>query len=553
MRQRCLDLIKEGDSLFSKRSPLLSLWQEIALQFYPMRADFMAQHSMGEEFASHLMTGRPVLAHRDLGNALSSMLRPRGTPWFHARTDDERINSDAGAKQWLDHKSEIMRRVMYDRRAQFVRATKQGDNDFIAFGQCVIEVSPNAGLDGVLYRPWHLRDTAWQENESMVVDVVHRKTDQQARTLIRKFEKTVHRSVKECAEKEPYKEIKCRHIVMPADQYDYGSHDGKKVNRERFPFVSIYIDTDNETVLEEVPRKRLSYIIPRWVTVSGSQYAHSPATVVSLPDARLLQRITLTLLEAGEKAVDPPMKATKEAITGGVNLFAGGITWVDEEYDEKMGKALEAVMDPPSLNFGIDREQRIQEMIAEAFYLNKITLPDLNDGKMTAFEVQKRIEEYIRGALPLFEPMEVEYNGGLCEETFQQCIDLGIFGSFEDMPQILSEREVRWQFESPLQAATERAKSQAFVQSMQLLQIAAQADPNAVHDFNVAKGLRDALVGSGAPAEWIPTEEEAAYHKEAANKAAMMQQAAAAVATGADVAGKVGGGVMALREAAAGL
>jgi hypothetical protein len=44
------------------------------------------------------------------------------------------------------------------------------------------------------------------------------------------------------------------------------------------------------------------YRIPRWQTVSGSQYSYSPATVAALPDARLIQAMTFTLLEAGEKA-----------------------------------------------------------------------------------------------------------------------------------------------------------------------------------------------------------------------------------------------------------
>jgi hypothetical protein len=51
----------------------------------------------------------------------------------------------------------------------------------------------------------------------------------------------------------------------------------------------------------------LIYVIPRWQTVSGSQYAYSPATVAALPDARLIQAMTLTFFEAGEKATNPPM------------------------------------------------------------------------------------------------------------------------------------------------------------------------------------------------------------------------------------------------------
>lgn len=98
MKSRVRDLVEQGDRLFAKRQPLLALWQSMADNFYPMRADFTRQRTGGEEFASHLMTGRPVLAHRDLGNALSSMLRPRGQAWFHARTGEEAVNNDAAAR-----------------------------------------------------------------------------------------------------------------------------------------------------------------------------------------------------------------------------------------------------------------------------------------------------------------------------------------------------------------------------------------------------------------------------------------------------------------------
>ena len=119
------------------------------------------------------------------------------------------------------------------------------------------------------------------------------------------------------------------------------------------------------------------------------------------------------------------------------------------------------------------------------------------------------MEEYIRGALPLFEPMEVEYNGGLCEETFQQCLDLNLFGPMDSMPAGLRGREVRWQFESPLQEAHERAKAQAFMQVAHLTQLAASADPAIIHDIDIAKSYRDAVTGTGAPADWLVPVEKA--------------------------------------------
>lgn len=549
MKNRVRELTEQGDRLFAKRTPLLSLWQTVSENFYPIRADFTTERALGEEFGSSLMTGRPALAHRDLGNALSAMLRPRGTAWFHARTGDENINNDATARQWLDNKTDVMTRAMYDQRAQFIRATKQGDNDFVAFGQTVISVDANQYLDGLLYRNWHLRDVVWCENAELMIDTVHRNWKLEARQIVKLFPKTVSDALRKMAEKEPYREIKCRHIIIPEDEYDVSVE--KKGRSNRLPFTSIYIDCENNTILEEKPVKRSNYVIPRWVTVSGSQYAHSPATVIALPDARMLQQMTLTILEAGQKAVDPPLKATREAVVGGVNVYAGGVTWVDSEYDEKMGKALETLMDPsPGLNWGDEREQKIERLISEAFFLNVINLPESQGGdKMTAYETSERVKEYIRRALPLFEPMEVEYNGGLCEQTWNVSMDLGLFGSFEDMPEVLKGRELSWQFESPLQAANDRVKSQAFQMSAELLAQAAQIDPAVRFDFNIDKAFRDALNGV-APADWVIPEEQSAEMKQQEALKQQAMQAAEMMATGADVATRMGTAVQSAGDAA---
>lgn len=535
MKNRVRDLIEQGDRLFSKRGNLLSLWQTMAENFCPIRADFTTTRMIGDEFASHLMTGRPVLAHRDLGNSLSAMLRPRGTPWFHARTGDEKINTDAAARAWLDDKSDVMRRVMYDQRSQFTRATKQGDHDFVAFGQTVIAVDVNSEQNGLLYRTFHLRDVAWQENDELVVDVVHHNWAHEARALIRKFPKTVSSKVRTLAEKEPFKLVKCRRIVMPADEYDFTLREKPK-NRGRFPFVLIMVDCENDTILEEVPARRVPYVIPRWQTVPGSQYAYSPATVVALPDARMLQAMTLTLLEAGQKAVDPPLRATQEAIVGGVNAFSGGLTWTDYAYDERTGAAIEPLYDTGRANlaWGESREEKIERLISEAFFLNVINLPEASPqgDKMTAYETQKRVEEYIRRALPLFEPMEAEYNGGLCEMTWNQSMDLNLFGPLDDMPPILRSQELVWQFESPLQAANERVKSEAFRQSGELLAVAAAMSQTEQYDFDVSKGLRDALSGVSR-ADWIVPKEQADAARQKGAMRAQAMQAAQALQTGA--------------------
>jgi hypothetical protein len=166
------------------------------------------------------MTGRPVLAHRDLGNSLSrhaATARHALVSSAHRRREDQQRR---GARSWLDNKGDVMRRIMYDQRSQFTRATKQGDHDFVAFGQTVIAVDVNSLGNGMLYRTFHLRDVAWCENDELVIDTVHHNWKHEVRALIKKFPKTVSADGQGAGGKEPYREIKCRRIIMPADQYD---------------------------------------------------------------------------------------------------------------------------------------------------------------------------------------------------------------------------------------------------------------------------------------------------------------------------------------------
>jgi hypothetical protein len=527
MKTRVQELIQIGDQLYSKRFPLLTLWQSFAENFYPIRADMTRVRYISEEFASYLMTGRPVLAHRELANALSSILRPRDMKWFEARTANEAINQDRACKEWLERASAAMRRVMYDRASQFTRATKEGDADYILFGQCVIEPRLSASRSGMLYRTWHLRDCVWAENADLVIDQFHRKWKIGARALAKLFPDTAAPDVKIKAEKDPFTEINCRVIVLPADEYDsYGSaEDGSPRRNGAHPFVQIVVDEDHQTVLEETPQPELGYVIPRWVTIGGfSQYAYSPTAIIALPDGRMLQQMTLTLIEIGQKIVDPPMIAVGDAIQGGTNLYAGAINWVDPDYDERTGEVLRPIpVSGEGLQWGTEYEQRVEQVINEAFFLNVLNLPEFDSKVMTATEIQTRMKEYIRRATPLFEPVDLEYNGQLCQATFSMLDRMGVFGSIWDRPPALRGQQIEFKFQNPLIQAEAEAKTVSFSKMAQLLGTAMQIDQAVRADFDVDAAFRDAVDGTGAPATWVVPKDKA----DAIKAQARAQQAAA--------------------------
>ncbi|MHB0965508.1 MAG: portal protein [Bellilinea sp.] len=528
------ELRQLADNVFSKRASLLSLWQEQAENFYPERADFTFKRYLGDDFAANLMTSYPVLVSRDLGDQISTMLRNTAKPWFNMTTNDARKDND-DSKRWLEWATGLQRRAMYDPNSMFNRATKECDRDFSTFGQGVIQVRMNRKADGLLYKCHHLRDVAWMENEDGKICAIFRRWKPQARIVKQLFDKkggSVHPSLTKMADKEPFAEVDCLHIMIEADMFDGAD--------ERLPWRSIYYDCKHDHEMESVAVKQKEYVIPRWQTVSGSQYSYSPATIAALPEARLLQSMTYTLLEAGEKLVNPAMIATEQAIRSDMSLYAGGVTWVDYEYDERLGAALRPITtDAKGMPLSQDMMRDSRALLSQCFYLNKLMLPQ-RAPEMTAYEVGQRVQEYVRGAMPLFEPMEADYNGGICEETFALLLNNNAFGPLRDIPKSLRGADIQFRFQSPLHDAIEMQKGHKFLEMKQLIAEAIALDQSvaAIPDSTVA--IRDALEGIGVPMRWVRKEAEVAQMIEAEKKAQNTQALLANMQAGADVAAKLG-------------
>lgn len=530
---RKTDLQSKVERLFNKRSSLNSLWQEVSEHFYPERADFTYRRTLGTDFASNLVTSYPLLARRELSNQVGMMLRPADREWFYMEVEEGREDRDA--RLWLDWANATMRRAMYDRKSQFSRATAEADADWSTFGQYVMQVRLNDVADALLYRLWHLRDCVWMEDEAGEIVFFARRWKPEARDLVLKFGDKTHQDVRNQVEKHPFVEFDCLHVVLAADMLE----DENPRNRE---FISVYLDVAHDGhVMEVTPQRSFEYVIPRWQTVSGSQYAYSPATVAALPDARLIQAMTYTLLEAGEKATNPPMVATTDVVRSDVAIYAGGITWVDRDYDEKLGEALRPLTRDYArgMPIGLEMLQDTRTMIHQAFYLNKLTLPS-RAPEMTAYEVGQRIQEYIRGALPLFEPMEQESNGRMCEMTFNTLMAAGAFGSPLDMPASLRGAKIDFKYRSPLHDVIDAQKGQTFREGAALLAEAAAIDQSAVMMIDAPKALREALDGIGVPEDWMRGEEEVASRLQAQQAQQEQAQMMAALEQGSNVAANMG-------------
>lgn len=550
---RAKELIDLGNKLFTAKQPLDGINQEIAWQFCPDLANFTTKLELGEDWGGERMDSFPEQVSRELSNSLSAMLRPKDRPWFRTTTLDDMMDADEGNARYLEYMTSTMRRSIYDPRTKFVRATKEGDRFYVNFGQAVISVEEAADRTHLYYCNHHIKNCVWLENHVGEVDHLHRKEMMTARAMKMKFaarSDKLDSKVYDACEKEPGKEFEIRVIVLPRKEYDkssdYDEDEGyANPRRRQLPYVICYVDVEHCNIIREGRLAEFPYVVPRWHRWQDTAYAFSPATLPSLADARMAQMLSQILLESGEKAISPPMIGKADVIIGEPNLQAGGLSWVDIDHDSKLSEALEAVRIEADMKVAFEMRKDLREMLAKGFYLDKLVLPEAG-ARMTAFEVSRRLEEHVRNLLPLFEPMEIEYNTRLLDKSFTFLRNMNRF-DLEAMPESLSGADISWAFESPIQQAQQVLMVEQFKGSLEMMALGMQAGATA-NPLKIDIALRDAIRGIGGPATWRTTQEEQEQEaKELALKKKIMEIAQSLGGAG-QVAGMAGEGIRKLQD-----
>lgn len=518
---------------FTKKGSLDSFWQEIAENHYPERADFTSQRSLGSDVTSQLYSSEPVLFRREFGNFLGAILRPKGRQWFKIQPSLATLRELTKVQTWLKPRTQNLRSVLYSRRSGYSRAQAAADHDYSTFGNCVGSCEETQDKTGLRFRTWHLRDCAWRQNLDGVVDTMFRKFKPTARDLCAKANQgwSINTKVKEICDKNPDTEINCMHIEMPILNYDYS------IKKPQFDWVSLYYDVDNKHLLSFKQIPEFDYFVDRWFLIDGSPYGVSPCVVCSMPDARSLQLMTWSILEAGEKAVEPPLIAQHEAIIGGINIAAAAVTYVDKNYDERTGEVIRALDLGGSPQFGEVLREGITKNLSAAWFLNKLFMPQTYD--KTAYEANRLHEEYLRTIEPIIEPAEAERNGNHLEIALAKSMRLGLLGPMDDMPEELKGNDIDFDYDNPMEDARKQENTFAFKAAMEVNQVVQPYKPSVIGNFDFNAAYRDAIQGV-APPNWLLDEDEAQAAIANAEKEQQLSDAANEVANMATAQGKNG-------------
>jgi len=455
----------------SSRQNWDTLFERLALMFLPNRSGFTSERTDGEDLEDHLNSSAPALARRGLASAVSTMLRPAGRHWFRGSVKFHALNADASVRLWLDQVTQIMFDAMYDPRARMEPNLAMCDDDLVTFGNGCVRMGWDIRGSHLRFRTRSMTNTYYVVDASGQVVGLITFEMWTLRQLIERFgkdklTKQMKRDLDQSnRENGMDKEYELVHIVVPVS-------DAKAMGMTvRKPWSSLWMSVTCKESLEAKGFDYFPYLTPRWDLSTGETYGRSPA-MVALKDAQLLQAMTETVIDAGEKALNPPTWGYGDAISGLLDLSAGGFTPVEASFPGN-----QAPINPIQLGT-LPREifefiSVVEERIYSAFYRDILELPSARDKDLTATEINARLDQYMRQAAPVFSRIEHSYNAPLVETVYKILEMNGQLPQKPDMIQMAEEYSgedaIEFEYESPIKTARDKAEAMKIFEGMQML------------------------------------------------------------------------------------
>lgn len=504
MEDLAKSLISRGNSIISRRDNWDTHYQELADYMLPRKADIVKKRSRGEKRMELIYDGTALQAVDLLSASLHSTLTSPATPWFHLDMKDTDVGRDDDVREWLQDSSTRMIRAF--NQSNFENEIHEMYVDLVVFGTACMFVEMDEGQ--LRFSTRHISEFYLQENQFGLVDTVFRKYKQPARQAVQRFGiENVGEFIRKTHEKKPDEEVEIMHVVMPR-----ADRDTTKVDNKNMPFASYYICMNSSMMISESGFQEFPYIVPRFLKATGETMGRSPA-MVALPDVKMLNLMSKTIIQAAQKQIDPPLLVPDDGFIMPIRTQPGGLNF----FRSGSRDTITPLNTGANIPIGLSMEEQRRGAIRSAFYVDQL----LSGGapNMTATEVVQRQEERMRVIGPVL--------GRLMNEMLRPLVDR-VFALMlrEEMlaipPELLQGTDIDIEYVSPLARAQKSSSLNSTMQALEILLPLAQALPVTDHldPDGLVKHITDSL---GVPKTTLRSSREVAQMRQ--ERAAAEQQA----------------------------
>ena len=401
-------IIKRMGQLESSRSPWQTLWQDCTDYVNPRRGDFSIERGKGDRTRyDKVFDSTAPLANEHLASGLHGFLTSSSENWFSLTIPQQNDILSQGVRNWLQGTTEtLFDEVFNSPDSNFTTSVHELYLDLCSYGTAVMYVEDRAGRN-INFRTYHLAECFIAEDYDGKVDTLYRKYKHTARQIVQMYKDVLPEKFVENSYKQPHQEFTCIHAVEPRDSY------GPELKMSNnMPISSCYVLEEEKILLDESGFNEFPYMVPRWSKTAGEIYGRSPA-MTCLPDIRMVNEMTKTVIRAAQKATDPPLLVPDDGfmlplrtVPGGLNYYRAGT----QDKVEPLGNAVRP-------DIGLDFIETRREHILKTFHVDWLQMRQ-EGPEMTATEVLQRQEEKMRLLGPMVGRLQTEFLGPLIDRVF---------------------------------------------------------------------------------------------------------------------------------------
>lgn len=493
------DILRQHSQMVGERGTWENHWKEIAERILPRQDWFqISNRTQGDKRTEKMFDATAALALERFAAAMESMLTPRTQHWHKLKTSNPNLNKSKPVNQYLDEVTNTLFQVRYSPKANFASQVHEAYMSLGAFGTGCVFIDDVVG-QGIRYKSIHLSEIYFAENHAGVIDKIHRKFELTARQAAQKFGyDKLPEKIQQMVEKNPEATFEFIHCVKPNEDLMRGRSDYRGMK-----FSSYYVALEGQKIVAEGGYTTFPYAVSRYVTSPKEIYGRSPAMLV-LPDIKMINEMSKTVLRAAHKAVDPPLLLQEDGVLQAFNarpsaLNYGGIN----ERGEQMVRPLET---GGRVDIGLDMMEQRRKVINDAFLITLFQIL-VDAPNMTATEAMLRAQE--KGALlaPTMGRQQSEMLGPMIEREIDILARAGLLPA---MPDELREMggEVDIEYISPLNRAQRAEDGVAILRTLESVTGLAQFDPEVLMVFDPKKIARELADINGVPAKVLRSDDE---------------------------------------------
>lgn len=449
-----------------ERSSWETLWQELKELVRPDTADFANSGARAIDSRRRLYDGTAPWALDQLAAGLHSHLTNPVDRWFSlgvAGTPFDQL--DHQARLWLELSSDILYAHYSNPFASFNPALHEGYMDLGGLGTAVLYEWLDVATNSLRFRAYPLADCWIEENSSGIVDTIHRRI----KWNVRQVEQEFGRLPPKLARMKPEDKVEVLHCVYPRTD-----RDARRLTATNRPFASVYYTPDTDELLHEGGYNHMPYHTPRWTKLAGEMYGRAPSLTV-LPDIRMVNAMSKTVLVAAHKIVDPPLLVPDDGFQLPIRQTPGGINFFRSGTEE-----IKPLISGGRVDIGVDMIEQRRETIRRGFYVDWL-VRQMKKERQTAQEIMDERNQMLSMMAPVVGRLQGELLGPIIRMSYDVLAQRRLL---PDMPASLDGAELDLLYVSPAARAQSTVRGQGvqsyIAQLVQLLPVM----PNLIHSIN---------------------------------------------------------------------